>query len=157
MVACPGATIVFLFAALRFRFAFSFAGLPDALDLLIFPCGAWAVPRGSDLTIVLTNHALPRQKIAPQRVRVELEDAPAPLCVTLERIDEHHANAKAAWRAMGCPEYPSAAEISRLEEASRLVGEALGWEYDGRTVRLEVDVPEHAVAAVTVEFTGPGR
>jgi xylan 1,4-beta-xylosidase len=115
---------------------------------------AWAVRRGADLTIVLTNHALPRQKIAPQRVRVELEDAPAPRSVTLERIDEDHANAKAAWLVMACPEYPSAAEISRLEEASRLVGEAHGWEYDGGTVRLEVDVPEHAVAAVTVGFTG---
>jgi hypothetical protein len=26
------------------------------------------------------------------------------------------------------------------------------WEYDGRTVRMEAEVPEHAVAAVTVEF-----
>jgi xylan 1,4-beta-xylosidase len=114
---------------------------------------AWAVRRGTDLTIVLTNHALPRQPIAPQRVRVELEDAPAPRSVTLERIDEDHANAKAAWLAMGCPEYASAAEIGRLEEASRLVGQAHGWEHDGRTVRLEVDLAEHAVAAVTVGFT----
>jgi xylan 1,4-beta-xylosidase len=113
---------------------------------------AWAVRRETALTIVLTNHALPRQPIAPQRVRIELEDAPAPRSVTLERIDEGHANAKAAWVAMGCPEYPSAAEVSRLKEASRLVGEAHGWEYDGRTARVEVDVPEHAVGAVTVEF-----
>jgi hypothetical protein len=42
IAACLGATIVFLFVPLRFQLAFSFAGLPDALDILIFPCGAWA-------------------------------------------------------------------------------------------------------------------
>ena len=114
---------------------------------------AWAVRKGSDVTIVLTNHALPRQPIGLQRVRVELEDAPPVRSVTLERIDESHANAKAAWLALGSPEYPSAAEIRQMEEASRLVGETHGWEHDGLTVRLEVDVPEHAVAAVTVVFT----
>ena len=38
--------------------------------------------------------------------------------------------------------------------AGLLMPEAHGWEYDGGTVRLDVDVPEHAVAALTVEFTG---
>jgi hypothetical protein len=42
IIACFAASVVYLFVPLRFRFAFSFAGLPDALDLLIFPCGAWA-------------------------------------------------------------------------------------------------------------------
>ncbi len=38
-----GAATVYLFLPLGFRLAFSIAGLPDALDLLIFPCGAWAL------------------------------------------------------------------------------------------------------------------
>src|SRR5205823_4037634 len=81
---------------------------------------AWAVRRGNALTVLLTNHALPRQPIRAEHVRVELSDAPAPRTVTVERIDENHANAKAAWRAMGEPEYLSAAQVERLEEASRL-------------------------------------
>ena len=49
---------------------------------------AWAVRREAGLTVLLTNHALPRQPIEPQRVRVELADAPPPGAVTLERIDD---------------------------------------------------------------------
>jgi xylan 1,4-beta-xylosidase len=60
---------------------------------------AWAVRQGAGLTIVLTNHALPRQPIGMVRVRMELEDAPAVRSVTLERIDEEHTNAKGrGWR-----------------------------------------------------------
>jgi xylan 1,4-beta-xylosidase len=87
---------------------------------------AWAVRKGADLTIVLTNHALPQQPIGLLRVRVELEDAPPPRSVTLERIDEGLANAKAAWLALRSPEYPGAAEIRQMEESSRLVGKAHG-------------------------------
>jgi xylan 1,4-beta-xylosidase len=118
---------------------------------------SWAVWRGADVTIVLTNHALPRQPIGLERVSLELEDAPPARSVILERIDEEHANAKAEWVALGCPEYPSAAEIRQMEEASRTVGEAHGWVYEGRTVRVEVDVPAHAVAAVTVKFAAAAR
>jgi xylan 1,4-beta-xylosidase len=119
---------------------------------------AWASHGGAartSLTVLLTNHALPRQPIAGQRVQVGLENAPPPRSVTLERIDEHHANAKGAWLALGAPEYLSAEQVGRLEEASGLVPEAHPWEYEGRTVRLAVDLPPHAVAALTVEFTAP--
>jgi len=42
--------------------------------------------------VLVTNHALPRQPIAMQTVRVELADALPPRSVTLERIDDDHAN-----------------------------------------------------------------
>jgi xylan 1,4-beta-xylosidase len=116
---------------------------------------AWAVRRGDDLTVLLTNHALPRQPIAAQRVEVELA-GPVPRAVTLERIDDAHANAKGAWLLMGAPEYPSAAEVEQLERASRMTAEAHPWEYDGRVLRLAVALPAHSVAAVTVEFPAGG-
>jgi xylan 1,4-beta-xylosidase len=113
---------------------------------------AWAVRRSGGLTVLLTNHALPRQPIAMQTVGVELTDVAPPRSATLERIDDDHANAKAAWLRMGAPEYLSPAEVERLEEASRLTGEPHSWEHEGRTLRLAVDLPPHAVAALTVEF-----
>ncbi len=113
---------------------------------------AWAVRRPGGLMVLLTNHALPRQLIARQTVCVELTDAPPPRSVTLERIDDDHANAKAAWLRMGAPEYLSAAEVERLEEASRLTGEPHGWDHQERTLRLAVDLPPHAVAALTLEL-----
>ncbi len=113
---------------------------------------AWAVRRGDSLTVLLTNHALPRQAIAAQRVHVELDDTPPPQSATLERIDEEHANAKAAWQAMGRPEHPSPTQIERMQEASRLIAQAHPWTGEGRTVRLEVELPPHAVAALTLTF-----
>jgi xylan 1,4-beta-xylosidase len=117
---------------------------------------AWAVRRGGDLTVLLTNHALPRQPIRAERVRVELADAPPPRSVTLERIDDGHANAKAAWKEMGEPESLDARQVERLEEASRLVAEPHPWAYEGRAVRLDLDLPAHALAALTVRFAEGG-
>jgi xylan 1,4-beta-xylosidase len=113
---------------------------------------AWAVRRPGGLTVLLTNHALPRQPIAMQTVGVELTDAPPPRSLTLERIDDNHANAKAAWLQMGAPEYLNLAEVERLEQASRLTGEPHSWEHEERTLRLAVDLPPHAVVALTVEL-----
>jgi xylan 1,4-beta-xylosidase len=102
--------------------------------------------------ILLSNHALPRQPIAVQRVRLEVRDAPPPRRVLLERIDDGHANAKAAWRALGEPDYLTAEQVRQLEEASRLAGEAQPWRYEARTVHLEIELPPHAVAALTMDL-----
>ncbi len=64
-----------------------------------------------------------------QRVGIRLTDAPAPLAATIERIDEDHANPRRQWREMGDQTYA-----------------------DG-TVRFDVDLPPHAIAAVTLELT----
>jgi len=111
---------------------------------------AWAVRRRDSLTVVLTNHALPRQPIATQRVLVELADAPPPRVVTLERIDAGHANAKAAWLALGRPEYLEGRQVEQLQEASRLVSEPYPWRYGDRMASLEVELPPHAVAALRI-------
>jgi xylan 1,4-beta-xylosidase len=113
---------------------------------------AWAVRRGDGVTVLLTNHAMPRQPIATQRVRVELTDAPPLREALLERIDDGHANAKAVWVALGRPEYLRAEEVEALEHASRLTAEELRGEYAGGTARFEVELPPHAVAALTVRF-----
>jgi xylan 1,4-beta-xylosidase len=113
---------------------------------------AWFVRRGGGLTVLLANHALPRQPIAATRVGIEITEAGPPRAVTLERIDDRHANARAAWLALGAPEYLDAAAVGRLEEASGLKIEAQPWQYEGRTVRLAVDLPPHAVAALSLDF-----
>jgi xylan 1,4-beta-xylosidase len=112
----------------------------------------WAARAGNALTILLTNHALPRQPIESRHVAIQIRDAPTPRGVTLERIDDDHANAKAEWRRMGSPEDLRRADVERLEEASRLRQETLPWQYEEGTLSLEVCMPPHAVAALTVEF-----
>jgi xylan 1,4-beta-xylosidase len=111
----------------------------------------WAVRRGDALMLLLTNHALPRQPIETQRVRIELADAPPPRAITLERIDDGHANAKAAWLTMGHPEYLDEAQVEMLRQASQLVAETFPGAYEGETLRLDVELPPQAVAALTIE------
>src|SRR5262249_53314777 len=94
---------------------------------------AWVVRQDADVTVLLPNHALPRQPVETQRVRVTLADAPAPQAAVLERIDDQHANAKAAWLALGSPEYLGESDVEKLEEASRLEPEPVAWTYEDRT------------------------
>ena len=113
---------------------------------------AWVVRNGRSITVFLTNHAQPRHAIVTHLVEVRLTDAPTPLAAYIERIDEDHANPRRRWRELGEPEYPSRAQVEQLDAASRLVKEPLGFSYADRTVRFDVDLPPHAVAAVTLEI-----
>jgi xylan 1,4-beta-xylosidase len=117
---------------------------------------AWVVRRGAGVTVLLANHALPRHPIEAQRVHVELAGAPAPLGASVERIDDGHANAKAAWLRMGQPEYLSAGQVEELEAASRLVAEPQAWAYRDGAVHVDIELPPHGVAAVTLELPGGG-
>src|SRR5918992_1236081 len=64
---------------------------------------AWVV-RGKDVvTVMLTNHALPRQSIETEHVHLQLTGAEEPRAVHVERIDENHAHARRVWREMGEP------------------------------------------------------
>jgi xylan 1,4-beta-xylosidase len=113
---------------------------------------AWVVRDKEAVTVLLTNHALPRHPIQTQQVHVHLTGAPQPLAVYVERIDEEHANAKRRWRELGEPTYLRAHEVEQLERASRTKKEAHPWKYADRALELDLTLPPHAVAAVTVEF-----
>ncbi|HEY7427074.1 MAG TPA: glycosyl hydrolase [Gemmataceae bacterium] len=117
---------------------------------------AWAARRGDRIMVLLTNHTLPRHPIATECVRLELADVPPPRKATLERIDNNHANAKVVWKAMGEPEYLDRVQVEVLEAASRLVAERHRWRYEGRTAHFEVELPPHAVAALTIELPAEG-
>ncbi len=113
---------------------------------------AWVTPGPEGLCVLLTNHALPRQPIEAQHVRVEVTDAPQPQTVSLERIDDHHANARAAWVAMGGPEYLSAPVVQELEKASALKVQSHPASWENQVLRLDVELPPHAVAALTIRM-----
>jgi xylan 1,4-beta-xylosidase len=113
---------------------------------------AWTVRGAGSATVLLTNHALPRHPIETEQVTFRLAGAPRPGNVYVERIDDDHANARRLWTALGKRQFPPPAEVERLHEASRLVREPQPWEYQDGSVVLELSLPPHAVAAVTVEF-----
>jgi xylan 1,4-beta-xylosidase len=113
---------------------------------------AWAVRDRRRLTVLLTNHGLPKKPIATEQVHVRLENAGKPLSATVERIDDCHANPRKLWREMGEPTYPTAAALERLDSASKLVREPQSWKSDAEAILLDLELPPHAVAAVTLEL-----
>ncbi|MGH8008865.1 MAG: GH39 family glycosyl hydrolase, partial [Candidatus Binatia bacterium] len=68
---------------------------------------AWVVRKERAVTVLLTNHALPRHPLKTELVHLRLTDAPAPRTAYLERVDEDHANAQRVWQEMGEPKYLS--------------------------------------------------
>jgi xylan 1,4-beta-xylosidase len=111
----------------------------------------WAVRRRRSLTILLTNHAMPRQPIAREAVRVEIRGGGrAPRRAVIRRIDEEHANPVAGWRAMGAPEYPSRRQVEELVEASEIRTESVPIEREEGRIGLTIELPPHAIAAITI-------
>lgn len=113
---------------------------------------AWSVRKETGLTVLLTNHALPRQSIESQGAHLEIFSAPQPTAVYVQRIDADHANPKRHWHQMGEPEYLTAAKIERLQAVSHLTKESLSWQHSDGVIHVDLDIPAHAVAAVSVEF-----
>jgi xylan 1,4-beta-xylosidase len=120
-------------------------GLHDTVD-------AWIVRNEHQVTVMMTNHALPGYAIQPQNVHVQLTNARHPRAISAQRIDETHANAKRVWRELEEPEYLNRLALERLHGASSLVSEPYRCRYADRTIDLEIDLPAHAVTAVTFEL-----
>jgi xylan 1,4-beta-xylosidase len=123
-------------------------GLHDTVD-------ASVVRNEQKITLLLTNHALPRYPIQSKKVQVRLTNAEKPREVSLQRIDETHANAKRMWRELEEPEYLDSAAVEQLHAASRMAPESHSCAYIDRTIHLEVELPSHAIAAITLELSKP--
>jgi len=118
------------------------------------------VVRGTGkLTVLVSNYERPRHPMRREHLQIALANAPLPGAVSIDRIDDEHANAKALWLTMGSPEYPDATQLERLQKASALHRQPLASRYDESTLFLEVELPPQGVAAITVEFgtSSPGR
>jgi xylan 1,4-beta-xylosidase len=112
---------------------------------------------GDDATsVLLLNVALPRHPIAAERVTLEIArpDGRPPRAASVSRIDDAHANPRAAWEAMGRPEYPSARQVAELEAASVVVAEPLEVAHDGSRTRFTLDLPPDAMALVRIDWEG---
>jgi xylan 1,4-beta-xylosidase len=112
----------------------------------------WAVSGSDRVTVLLTNHVLPRHPIQRESIDIQLTGLMSPRDVYIERIDDDHANAKKLWIEMGSPALPTAREVEQMRVASRIVREPLVWKHKDETLHLEVSMPAHSIAAVTFEL-----
>jgi xylan 1,4-beta-xylosidase len=108
---------------------------------------AWAIRGERAVSVIVTNFALPRHPVRGQSVDLVLERCAVAQRATLRRIDARHANAKAAWRRLREPEYPTPTQLERLVQASRPGIERIGVVRRGGGVSLRVRVPPQGVAA----------
>jgi len=125
------------------------------VDGLHHTVDGWVVRGSGDprkVTVLMTNHALPRHAIETERARVTLIGASEPRQAFVERIDRDHANPKREWCAGGSPGYLDSAMVERLQEVSHASREPVRCDCAGGAVRFETRLPPHAVAAVTLEF-----
>ncbi|HVT11440.1 MAG TPA: glycosyl hydrolase [Fimbriimonadaceae bacterium] len=112
----------------------------------------WMARDGHAVTALITNHALPRHPIEAESVEIVLSGITGLRHVYVERIDEEHANAKRLWIEMGRPPMPTPREVEQLGVASEIIREPTAWTLTDGVLRVELDVPAHAVVAVTVEL-----
>jgi xylan 1,4-beta-xylosidase len=80
-----------------------------------------------------------------------------PVAVTIERIDEHHANPRQAWQAMGEPEYLTRGQLDRLQTASRLRKRSLRYRHQDGDLMLTFRMPPQGVAVITVRMAPGGE
>ena len=120
---------------------------------------AWVVLKKNGLAVLLTNHALPRHSIKTELVKIQLIEPPkvSPVTAYIERIDDHHANPKALWRAMGEPKYLSDLQVKQLQAVSCLIKEPVLVQSTERRITIDVDLPPHSVAALNLEFERRGN
>jgi xylan 1,4-beta-xylosidase len=122
------------------------SGTHDTVDV-------WVVRGCGAVTVLLTNHVLPRHAIQSEKIEIELIGLLSPRNVYIERIDGDHANGMKLWVEMGSPALPRPREVEQMRTASQIVREPLPWRHEGETLHLDVTMPAHAIAAVTVELT----
>jgi xylan 1,4-beta-xylosidase len=115
---------------------------------------AWVVRGDRQITILLTNFALPRHPIEAESVRVTLLNAGVPAHATVRRIDADHGNPKRKWQSLGAPEYLSAGMLAVLNAASVLDIEPQGFDCQDGTVRCGVVLAPLSVTAITFAYAG---
>ncbi len=112
----------------------------------------WAVRSEETLTLLITNFILPRHPGTAETVQVRLENLTNPPAARLRRIDHDHANPRRHWEEARSPEYPSAAELAALQEASEMIVEDLECRNEEGQLILTVTVPPLGVAAIELKL-----
>ena len=114
---------------------------------------AFATRSGRDLFILVWNYHDDDLPAPPAEVEVVVSGMPQGRpAVTHYRVDRDHSNSYEAWKKMGSPQPPTAAQYAALEKAGKL--QRLPGEHrvraDRGELRLTFELPRQAVSLVTM-------
>jgi xylan 1,4-beta-xylosidase len=104
--------------------------------------------------VLLINVAMPRHAVSTELVTVRLDGTKGrrPRTAVVARIDDDHANPKAAWERMGRPEYPHPHQVDALNGASTITPESIPVDGDGERTTLSLALPPNGMALVRIEW-----
>jgi xylan 1,4-beta-xylosidase len=97
------------------------------------------VTRSQDggLAVAVWNIVDPGEKGASKTVRLDIAGVPGNAQTTMSRVDESHGDPMPAYRAMGSPQYPTMAQVEKLNAASTLPPPTQG-HLDGNQLTLQL-------------------
>jgi len=111
-----------------------------------------AVRNGSGLRLIAYNYQVPGAPVKAETCGIAVHGLPGEARVRAARIDEAHANPKAAWVKMGMPPYPNHEQIEALEAASAPRWEPLACSRSAGTLTLTLTVPPQGVCALDMHW-----
>lgn len=113
-----------------------------------------AASGANEVHVLMWNHAAIQDPCPPTNVSVKiaLPAGATPRSATILRVDENHANPRAAWEAMGSPTYPTPAQLRQLHDAAELRAETVALVTATGSASFEVTMPSQAAAVVRVRF-----
>ena len=94
---------------------------------------------------------MPTHAIKTELINVQLNNIKSVKNIFIERIDDTHANATAAWVAMGKPETLLPEQVNVLEAASALIKEKIFYTFEKETLLIDIEMQPQATALVTIE------
>ncbi len=116
---------------------------------------ALAARRGRDVTVLLWNYHDDDLPAPAAEVAVSIDGMTAGRpALTHYRVDAEHSNAYEAWKKMGSPQPPAAAQYARLERAGKLQTLAAPERIAVKNGRLElaVTLPRQAVSLLRIIY-----
>ena len=110
------------------------------------------VTRRADGTLVIAawNMVAPGGTGPVKHIHFDLKGFGAHAEARIHRVDAHHGDTLAAWKAMGSPKYPTRKQIWELKKASKIGPPQVVEVTDGQ---LNVTVPPMGLAVMTVRAT----
>lgn len=104
--------------------------------------------------IVWINVAMPHHPITDESVRLAIphHGSKRVRAATVTRIDNTHANPRAAWQKAGSPDYLSGDLVKQLHAASRLQEEPQNVTADDAQTWVELMLPPQSMALVKLEW-----
>lgn len=110
--------------------------------------------RDDSCTALVINQAMPRHPIESAAVSLQIaHDAGRRVrSVTVERVDEDHANPARTWKTMGSPPYLKPDDVQTLLAASRVEREVVAFESALQSSKIDLVVAPQSVNLIRIEW-----